>query len=164
MLRLLFTVAFTTLLSLGHPGHAWDPDGPLEIAKSHPAFSLRDGKLYLGTQLFTGIVIQELEVDHPLLVASDIPNAILKARYGYQDGLPHGNWLEWHDNGFMKTFYNYAKGQLSGLQQEWHPNGTQKLKCDYIMGMAYGLERHWSAQGQLIKEVLHEPVVEEQDE
>jgi len=159
-----FLIALLTLTILhAHPGHAWDPDGPLEIAKSHPAFSSKSGVVYLGSQPFTGVMVEELEVKNEKLEASDIPNLILKGRFCYKDGLKHGTWYEWHSNGFMKKAFHYTKGILSGLQQEWHSNGMQKSKRDYIMGMAYGLEQHWNKSGKMTKEKLHEPVVEEEE-
>ncbi len=162
-MRIILTILLFVGLTQAHPGHAWDPDGPLEITITHPAFSEKEGKLYLGTKLFTGVVIEELEVKNEKLEASDIPNLILKGRFEYKDGLKHGTWYEWHKNGFMKAAFHYTKGILSGLQQEWHSNGTQKMKRDYIMGMAYGLEQHWNTGGKMTKEILHEPVIDEEE-
>jgi len=161
MNQVILLFIMLTVVCWGHPGHAWDPDGPLEIAKSHPAFKRKSGKLYLGTQLYTGVVIEELEVKNALLEASDIPNSILLSRCAYKEGVPHGTWYEWHKNGFMKKSFHYTKGVLSGIQQEWHQNGRQKSKRDYIMGMPYGLEQHWNEKGEMTKEKLHEPAVEE---
>ncbi len=158
MLRLLL---LTITLVQAHPGHAWDPDGPLEITVSHPAFAEQDGVLLLGSKPFTGVTLGEFEVSHPLLVASDIPNSILISRICYQDGLKHGTSYHWHPNGFMKAAFHYTKGILSGIQQEWHANGRPKSKMDYIMGTPYGLEQHWDEDGQVVKEVIHDPIPEE---
>ena len=147
-------------LIFAHPGHAWDPDGPLEINIAHPAFSVKDNKLYLGSKLYSGIVVEELEFMNEKLMASDIPNSILVGRFSYKDGLRHGISYEWHPNGFMKTSFHYSKGIFSGIQQTWHLNGRPKSKKDYIMGTPFGLEQHWDESGALIKELVHDPIPE----
>ena len=144
-----------------HPGHAWDPDGPLEISIDHPAFSVKEGKLYLGNTLYTGIVVEELEIKNAKLEASDIPNSILTGRHSYKNGVSHGISYSWHPNGFMKSSRHYTKGILSGLQQEWHKNGRPKSKMDYIVGTKFGLEQHWDENGKLISEEVHDPIPEE---
>jgi len=147
-----------------HPGHAWDPDGPLEVSIAHPAFSVKEGKLFLGNTLFTGVVVEELEIENEKLEASDIPNSILTGRHCYQDGISHGISYSWHPNGFMKSSKHYTKGVLSGLQQEWHKNGRPKSKMDYIMGTKFGLEQYWDEEGKLISEEVHDPIPEVDEE
>lgn len=162
-MRLLLAVLLLFSPLQAHPGHAWDPDGPLEISISHPAFKETDGKLYLGSQLFSGVVIDELEINHPKLAQSDIPNSIITGRYCYQDGVKNGTSYEWHPNGFMKMAFHYTKGVLSGIQQEWHENGRPKSKKDYIMGTLYGLEQHWDKSGRIISEIVHDPIPDEEE-
>lgn len=151
-------------LLMAHPGHAWDPDGPLEISINHPAFRIVENKLYLGSQLFTGVVVEEAEFKNEKLEASDIPNSILTGRYNYKDGVRHGTFYQWHPNGYMKVAYHFTRGVSSGLQQEWHPNGRPKSKMDFIMGTPYGLEQHWDENGKLIKELVHDPIPDEEGE
>ncbi len=154
-------ILFQASLVFSHPGHAWDPDGPLEITITHPAFSIKENILYLGSTPFTGIVIEEQKIANKLLEASDIPNSILTGRHSYKDGIRHGLSYNWHSNGFMKSSFYFTKGVCSGIQQEWHENGRPKSKKDYIMGTLYGLEQHWDEKGTLIKELVHDPVPEE---
>lgn len=154
----------TCLCLHSHPGHAWDPDGPLEISINHPAFTIIEGKLHLGTQPFTGVVVEEVEFQNKKLEESDIPNSILTGRHSYKDGVRHGTSYQWHPNGFMKSAFHFTKGVHSGIQQEWHENGRPKSKMDYIMGTPYGLEQHWDEEGKLISEEVHDPVPEEDEE
>lgn len=163
MQSLVLLLLFTSLV-IAHPGHAWDPDGPLEININHPAFTIKENKLYLGTQVFTGIVVEEAPCDNAKLVASDIPNSILTGRYTYKDGVRHGLSYQWHLNGYMKSAYYYTKGVFSGIQQEWHQNGRPKSKKDYIMGTLYGLEQHWDQNGKVTSEQIHDPIPDEDEE
>jgi len=154
LILLWASVSFTS----AHPGHAWDPDGPLEINIAHPAFSVKDGMLYLGSKPYTGVVVEEIECLNKKLVESDIPNSILARRFSYKEGVRHGESHEWYPNGFLKALNYYAKGVFSGIQQTWHENGRPASKKDYIMGALYGLEQHWDKEGNLIKELVHDPI------
>lgn len=158
---LLLLLLFLLPLS-SHPGHAWDPDGPLEITISHPAFTVKAGKLYLGSQPYTGMVVEEAESLNQKLTESDIPNSILTGRYSYEEGIRHGLSYQWYPNGFMKSALHYTRGILSGIQQEWHENGRPKSKKDYIMGVPYGLEQHWDENGKLLRELVHDEVPEKE--
>ena len=109
MKALLFLLFFASIpIAWAHPGHAWDPDGPLEISINHPAFNSKENLLYLGSLPFTGVVVDELEINHPKLVETDIPNAIIIGRFCYQDGVRHGTSYQWHPNGFMKSALHFT--------------------------------------------------------
>lgn len=139
-------------LCFGHPGHFWDPDGPLEISIEHPAFHEKEGMLYLGSEVFTGYVVQEDRETE--LTEDEYPQLLL--RVSYKDGLRSGPSYEWYKNGMLKSTFYYAKGELSGLQHEWWENGRPKSKREYVMGAICGREWSWSEAGKILKSEFHQ--------
>jgi hypothetical protein len=60
----------------------------------------------------------------------------------YADNAPDGNWLWKHPNGTKASKGTYRKGKQAGSWTWWHPNGMRAQEGDFLAGRKAG---HWTA-------------------
>lgn len=91
------------------------------------------------------------------------------------NGIAHGTWRSWHENGILKrefvyedgdlvkftTYFSngnkllygeYKDGKAHGKNILWFKNGQKKFDVDFKNGVKHGLERHWHENGKLASE------------
>ena len=66
-----------------------------------------------------------------------------------EDGLRHGPYKEWRENGQLATDFTYRLGVKDGLQRTWFKNGTLRSEETWRDGQPAGAFRHWHGNGQL---------------
>ena len=85
----------------------------------------------------------------------------------YENGKPHGLWLEWYPAGKQKTELFFAAGKRDGECSEWHPNGQLRWRATFREGQEHGNWDEWEPDGlhvshrefeagRLVKEALPE--------
>ena len=90
----------------------------------------------------------------------------------FANGIPHGNWSTWLENGNLTRGFEYKNGELirftvyclngdkllfaeykngkeHGKNILWFKNGGKKFDVDFRNGKKHGIERHWHENGQL---------------
>lgn len=60
-------------------------------------------------------------------------------RGGAADGVKHGEYRTWHDNGQLAEVRRYVRGREVGLQQSWTRDGVLYLNYEVRNGRRYGL-------------------------
>jgi len=76
----------------------------------------------------------------------------------YENGIKHGLYRSWYQNGQLEAEGNYVNGEIDGAVRAWHENGQLKLEATYLSGLENGLYREWSKDGQLLFEENYENV------
>ena len=51
------------------------------------------------------------------------PDGQLQSRGGFIDGVKHGLWEQWHENGNKSMEEHYKMGERKGLYKSYFPNG-----------------------------------------
>ena len=72
---------------------------------------------------FTGIVFD---------MSKETGNKILESKY--VKGLPHGNHIEWYNNGKKKVEGKYKSGMMNGYWEFYFDNGNIKVEGSYSNG------------------------------
>lgn len=68
----------------------------------------------------------------------------------YRDGLAHGTWRGWNDEG--KQLGTYEMNDGTGVRTEWYDSGAKREEWRYKDGKRHGRYRQWHADGQLARE------------
>ena len=72
-----------------------------------------------------------------------------KRYYVLPNGVEHGLWQKWHNNGQLWIQCIYKDGELDGLYQEWYYNGQLLTQCTYKNWKLDGLYQRWYSNSQL---------------
>ena len=54
-------------------------------------------------------------------------NGQMEIQGDYRDGEPHGQWTSWYENGQMESQREYRDGEEEGEQTYWHENGQMSI-------------------------------------
>ena len=91
------------------------------------------------------------------------------------NGIPHGHWYTWQENGTLIREFEYENGQITkfatycingqkllyaeyenekqhGKNILWFKNGKKKFKVDFKNGVKHGKDLRWHENGQLASE------------
>ncbi len=71
------------------------------------------------------------------------------AAWSYRDGVLHGAWHEWHDNGQKQRERTFVDGQQHGPEVGWHANGQKAVERLYEAGRPTGSLTEWDDAGRL---------------
>lgn len=67
----------------------------------------------------------------------------------YQDGLKHGEHLDYYNSGKLKNKLNYFEGEFDGLQQGWaFKDSSLRYELSYSKGIFHGQQKEYDAGGQ----------------
>jgi antitoxin component YwqK of YwqJK toxin-antitoxin module len=72
----------------------------------------------------------------------------------FKDGMPHGVWKEWHQNGQLASEAPYKMGNKDGLFRHWSESG--KLIGQYWILKGNGIKRIYNESGELVREQVIE--------
>ena len=76
-----------------------------------------------------------------------LPNKQVIERYNYLNGVRHGVFNEYHENGARATKGSYLEGQLHGAFLEFTKLGRMKRSILYDKGKKIGIARSWYSTG-----------------
>ena len=76
-----------------------------------------------------------------------LPNKQIIGKYSYLDGVRHGVFTEWYENGTRAKKGIYQEGQLNGAFFEYTKLGRMKRSILYDKGKKIGIERFWYSGG-----------------
>jgi antitoxin component YwqK of YwqJK toxin-antitoxin module len=66
----------------------------------------------------------------------------------YQNGLLHGIFVVWHENGKKGAEINFKNGIGNGVTKMWHASGNKKEEFVYNKGNKHGIVTEWYDNGQ----------------
>jgi len=75
-------------------------------------------------------------------------NAQKKNEETFKDGMGHGRWTYWYENGQKAQEICYLNNQFDGLEQEWYENAQQKTQIAWSKGQLHGVYISWYENGQ----------------
>lgn len=98
-------------------------------------------------QLFTGEVVTY----YPSMNATT--NEKLKQKTSYQNGVKHGQSLQYYDDGALAYIAYYDRGKLNGPTISLWSNGILRFIVLYEQGKTQGVARQWYVSGKLYKQM-----------
>jgi len=112
----------------------------IEIVISDSIFQFKNGILYYGEQLFSGVVVDYYDVN------------IIKSKKQYYKGKPHGYYNMWYPSGEKLSGRNYKNGFKVGVHYGWWGNGSQKFVYYFNdKGQHHGSLKEWYQNGKLYR-------------
>mgnify|MGYP002150302864 CR=1 FL=1 len=73
----------------------------------------------------------------------------------YHNGLEHGKWSYWYEDGTKAQEIHYVDNVIDGLDIEWFENGQKKSEVSWSKGILNGLWISWYPSGQKEGEVIY---------
>ncbi|TDE12849.1 toxin-antitoxin system YwqK family antitoxin [Dyadobacter psychrotolerans] len=73
----------------------------------------------------------------------------------YQEGLEHGIWKAFYENGSIAKQREFNRGRKTGTYLAWWENGNTKLQYSFENDEYEGVCREWNALGKLTKEMTY---------
>ncbi|MCK4843209.1 MAG: toxin-antitoxin system YwqK family antitoxin [Methylococcales bacterium] len=73
----------------------------------------------------------------------------------FNNGVGHGTWSYWYENGNKAQETRYCSNQFDGLETEWFENGQKKSEVNWSKGVLNGLWVSWYKNGQKEGEVIY---------
>lgn len=71
----------------------------------------------------------------------------------FANGMRHGPYQAWHENGQLKVEANLEKDLLEGSYRNWDDAGALRMECTYKGGEKSGVLKRYDAQERLYEEV-----------
>lgn len=71
------------------------------------------------------------------------PAGTRAAKGAYDNNLPDGDWIWWHENKTESTKGKYVRGKQTGAWTWWHPNGNRAEEGDFLQGRKAGQWTTW---------------------
>lgn len=117
-----------------------------------------DGKLYTGEfrehypdrQIKTTMNITNGQIDG--LVKIYFPNGVQNEIRSYKEGVMHGQWITWNEQGSKVAEANYENGAKDGKWYVWNEEGVLLYDMTYTNGQRAGTWKMYNQTGQLISE------------
>ena len=72
-----------------------------------------------------------------------------QAEGGYKNGLQHGRWKTWWDNGNIRSAIEFENGKPSGPAIHWHANGQRKTEGTFKNGK-FTATAKWDENGEAL--------------
>ena len=100
--------------------------------------SIEDGRTYWGNsdRTYTGWIKDRYK------------SGTIQNLYQLKDGILHGTWTTWRENGKKEDESTWKNDKLDGLAMTWHENGEKESEGNYKDGKHEGLQTFWYANGQ----------------
>ena len=86
------------------------------------------------------------------LVNTYLYGSLLVETTEYKEGVQHGPWKKWYDDGQPFFAATCHEGKLEGVYKEWHENGVLARECTYKQGKVDGVEKRWYENGNIMCE------------
>lgn len=99
--------------------------------------SEREGVLYLGSQKYSGYVIQ------------NYPNKKLSSKNGYSNGKLEGKQEKWFENGAKMEVRYYSNNHKIGKHEGWYNNGQKRFEYFIENDVPIKTHREWHPNGQI---------------
>lgn len=80
------------------------------------------------------------------------PNGVKSMEGPLKDGLRHGEWKSWYEDGSLWSVGSFVNGLRHGKGIVYHPNGKKFIEGAYIHGERSGKWMWWDEDGRLITE------------
>lgn len=71
-------------------------------------------------------------------------------------GLLHGAFRQFWDNGQLMCETNYDHGVFDGKYSSWYGNGQERIMCHYKKGVLHGRLKEHSFDGKLIRDEVYD--------
>lgn len=110
-----------------------DPALPI-LEATNSALTREAGRLYLGSVLVTGIVLDRTDES-----TTWTP---------YQNGLRHGREVSRYSDGSLKLDRRWDEGHREGEVRAWWPDGTLQEVSTYVNDVLEGVSSRWFTDGQ----------------
>ena len=72
-----------------------------------------------------------------------------QAEGAYLNGLQHGRWKTWWDNGNLRTVIEFSNGKPNGPATHWYANGQRKTEGAFVDGQ-FTATAKWDESGETI--------------
>ena len=72
-----------------------------------------------------------------------------QAEGAYRNGLQHGRWKTWWDNGNLRSAIEFENGKPSGSAIHWHTNGQRKTEGTFKNGK-FTATAKWGEAGEAL--------------
>jgi hypothetical protein len=72
-----------------------------------------------------------------------------------EDGMLHGPWITWDEQGNKVAEGHYVRGIVHGLEVDYSPGGVRKREVNWVNGRRHGLAREYGAAGQVVRELTY---------
>jgi len=118
----------------------------IRISFENPSTEYPDEISLVPTRVFRAVVAELLCVMKGPMVYS---NGQVARQEIYQDGLRHGEWLLFNEDGARKAHWNYSRGQRHGRRQWYYETGALQQEVHYNLGVLDGPASHWYRNGQI---------------
>jgi hypothetical protein len=75
------------------------------------------------------------------------PDGARAVKGAYDNNLPDGDWIWWHDNQQEASKGKYVRGKQTGPWTWWHANGNRAEEGDFLQGRKAGQWVSWFDSG-----------------
>jgi len=82
-------------------------------------------------------------------------NGLLSIWGVYKDGKTHGKWRLYYEDGKILAEEGYLNGEKNGRNRYFSHEGVLIEEINYVRGKLHGTHKVWDKEGRLIKEVLY---------
>ena len=96
----------------------------------------------------TALLAQELVCPEGSSLKGAAPSAGVELYCAKNDGVFHGPYQRWYENGQLMLKQNYKNGKAHGEQKSWWPNGQLMMQGSSINGRRYRHYQYWDINGQ----------------
>jgi len=84
---------------------------------------------------------------HSIIVTYYPDTKIIKERKTYKNGVQHGLYEEYYENGGLSKKCIFRDGKLNGLSEEWYSDGRPYSEANYKNGNLHGLQKKYNGFG-----------------
>ncbi|MBK9291467.1 MAG: hypothetical protein IPM52_07555 [Bacteroidetes bacterium] len=81
------------------------------------------------------------------------PNGVKSMEGPLKDGLRHGEWKSWYEDGNLWSVGSFVNGLRHGKGIVYHPNGKKFIEGAYLNGERVGKWYWWDEEGRSITEL-----------
>ena len=75
------------------------------------------------------------------------PSGQLQSETPFRDGVAHGIWKHWADDGRLLGTFEMVDG--SGTFHTWYDDGRPRTEVSAVRGLPTGRIRHWDEAGEI---------------
>ncbi|REE05598.1 toxin-antitoxin system YwqK family antitoxin [Marinoscillum furvescens] len=77
------------------------------------------------------------------------PDGSIRSRRTYLAGEKHGTHRGYHENGARQFKYHFENGLSVGTHEEWYDDGSPARLMNYVEGRPFGTQKVWRPDGKL---------------
>ena len=72
-----------------------------------------------------------------------------------EDGMLHGPWITWDEQGNKVAEGHYHRGIVHGREVDYGPGGVRLREVNWVNGRRHGLAREYAADGRVVRELTY---------